>query len=133
MSYKLNYVSVALLALSAILGIRTCRLEEEKSILKRKIEEFCLTKEDKIMTEFIAQNMQKMKNYAPIFIKVAKEKGCLSEIVDSMTVDEKRSFVKYILDSEKDNFITSFYSDLEFVTKKEDYMSKFNKNLLRGD
>ena len=109
-------------------GIRSCRLNTEKSILEKKIEELTGKPEDAVIN-FLKNNPGKVREYLPAFVRVAKEKGYLKDLIANLSTEERMGFMKYILKSERNSFLRELANDAQFVDDNEDYLHEYKKSL----
>jgi len=126
---KRHYLAALVAGIFALgTGIRSCRLNAEKSILEKKVEELIGKPEDAVV-HFLENNPAKVKAYLPAFIRVAKEKGYLRDLIANLSTEERRGFMKYLLKDERNSFLREVVNDARFVTENEDYLQEYKKDL----
>ena len=119
--------TTAVLALG--LGIRSCRLSSEKSVLERKLEELKTVKTEVFITRYLEKNPEKLKTYLPAFVKVAREKGYLADLLNDMKESDRRSLMYDLARKEKDTFFKEIFKDFEFTLSNESYLLTYRKML----
>lgn len=124
-----HYLTAALATAFALcFGVRSCRLDAEKSILEEKIE--ALTgKSDEIFVKFLEDNPEKVKEYLPAFVKVAKEKGYLKDLIANMKSHERINFMNTLLLEERNSFVKDLLKDAEFVAYTTKYLNNYKNQL----